>query len=150
MSPRRRVMMGCVLVIGLGLFIGAPLTVAGGRMLESQPTFCASCHEERINFETWQSSGAARHHPTCIECHSGPGLGGVLNAQLRGALHIVKHFAGAYTEPLHGTVPREWCVQCHPSTPRLEREHRRVSNFATRPCAECHAHRPGGHFKGED
>jgi nitrate/TMAO reductase-like tetraheme cytochrome c subunit len=63
MSPRRRVMMGCVLVIGLGLFIGAPLTVAGGRMLESQPTFCASCHEERINFETWQSSGAARRSP---------------------------------------------------------------------------------------
>lgn len=146
----RRLIMGCLILVGLSLCVGAPLTVVAGRALESQPTFCASCHEEKINYDTWLASGAARDHPTCIECHSGPGIPGVLHAQARGAIHIVKHFTGTFQEPLRGSVPREWCTQCHTPNPRLDREHRRVTNFATRPCAECHHHRPEADFKGED
>jgi nitrate/TMAO reductase-like tetraheme cytochrome c subunit len=136
------------------LFIGLPglllLTMAGARALEQQPTFCASCHEERINYETWLRSGAARDHPTCIECHSAPGLYGALNAQARGAVHVVKHVTGQFTEPLRGSVPQEWCMKCHTADARLQQEHHEVPRFATASCAECHNHRPGARFKGEE
>ena len=126
------------------------LGVTGVRALEQQPSFCARCHEERINYETWLSSGAAKHHPTCIECHSGPGLTGVINAQMRGVVHVVKHVTGQYTEPLRGTVPRAWCTQCHVEDAKLQKEHHEVSDFAVRACSECHNHRPGVRFKGEE
>lgn len=136
-----------LLVVPLGLL---PLMITGARALEQSPEFCATCHEERINYETWRSSGAAEDHPTCIQCHSAPGLYGVLHAQARGAVHVVKHITGQFTEPLRGTVPREWCTKCHSPDARLQREHREAPRFATASCAECHNHRPGVRFKGEE
>jgi len=136
-----------LLISPLGLLL---LTMAGAHALEQQPTFCASCHEERINYETWLRSGAAKGHPTCLECHSAPGLYGVLDAQARGAVHLVKHVTGQFTEPLRATVPKEWCTQCHTQDARLQREHHEALRFATAPCAECHNHRPGVSFKGEE
>lgn len=46
--------------------------VVAGRALEQQSAFCASCHEERENYDRWLSSGAAVNHKTCIECHKDP------------------------------------------------------------------------------
>ncbi len=144
----RRWIVFSLLVIGpLGLSL---LTMTGARALEQRPEFCATCHEERINYETWLRSGAARDHPTCIECHSAPGLYGALDAQARGAVHVVKHVTGQFTEPLRGTVPQGWCMKCHTADARLQREHREAPRFATASCAECHNHRPGARFKGEE
>ncbi len=138
------------IVIPIAFVFVLALTMTGVRALERQPGLCATCHEEWINYQTWQSSGAAKHHPTCIECHSGPGLGGIINAQARGVVHVVKHFTGQYTEPLRGSVPRAWCTQCHVEDAKLQREHHEVIDFAARSCSECHNHRPGVRFKGEE
>lgn len=127
-----------------------PAAMVGAHALEQRPTFCASCHEERINYETWLSSSAAKHHPTCIECHTSASLYGIINAQARGAVHLAKHVIGAFEEPLRGTVPREWCTQCHAEDAKLQREHRKLRQFTTASCAECHNHRPGVRFKGEE
>lgn len=143
---RRRVTLWLPFV-PLGLLL---VTMAGARSLEQQPTFCASCHEERISYETWLLSGAAEEHPTCIECHSAPGLYGVLNAQARGVLHVAKHITGQFTEPLQGTVPQAWCVKCHTDDIGLQREHEGISRFVSTSCAECHNHRPGVRFNGKE
>jgi|GEM_PF-1030928 len=147
MAMRTKYLLACSLLLIVPLVL--LLTITGVRALEQRPEFCASCHEERINFETWLRSGAAKHHPTCIECHTSAGLDGVLYAQARGVVHVVKHVIGQYTVPLRGTVPRAWCTSCHVENARLQREHRRMSQFATAACAECHHHRPGASFKGE-
>ena len=74
---------GTILAVSLAL-----ATVVGARALEQQPAFCASCHEERENYDRWLSSGAAAVHKNCIECHTGPGLVGILHGQARGLRHV--------------------------------------------------------------
>ncbi len=78
-----------------------PAVVAGGRTLEKQPTFCASCHESQEYYELWIRSGAAKDHPNCIECHTGPGLAGILDGQIRGLKHLAVHFFGTIRKPFH-------------------------------------------------
>ncbi|MBS1251489.1 MAG: Cytochrome c-type protein NrfH [Anaerolineales bacterium] len=139
-----------VFLISIVALLGLLSTMTVVHALEQRPQLCASCHEERINYNTWLDSGAAEHHPTCVECHTPAGLYGALHAKARGAIHLVKHTTGQYTEPLHGTVPRAWCTKCHTQEGQLQREHDEAPRFASTSCAECHNHQPGADFEGEE
>ncbi|MFN3476687.1 MAG: NapC/NirT family cytochrome c [Candidatus Methylomirabilales bacterium] len=142
---KRAVLIAIGMVLIFVLLGGA---IVGGRVLERQPTFCASCHEERENYERWLSSGAAKEHKTCIECHTGPRIQGVIDGQLRGLRHVVTHFRGTFETPLKAFVPNTYCIPCH-SLQEMAREHHEVPAFIRKRCAECHNHKPGVRFSGE-
>lgn len=144
-------MAGRAVVLLAAMLLAVPAFVAGFRVVESQPGFCYLCHEEHPAHQGWLASGAAREHPNCIECHSGPGVTGVVAAQLKGATHFVKHVTGDFAEPIaRADVPDEFCTQCHVSG-SVVGEHREVAGFATRQCADCHNHKPGARFgEGEE
>jgi hypothetical protein len=133
---------GLILAAGLGL-----AAVVGGRALEMHPSFCASCHEIREHYDRWLASGAVQHSANCIECHSGPGLAGIIGGQLRGARHVVSHVTGLYAATISADVPRSWCVRCH-SEGTLAAGHVRVSDIGPQRCGACHNHAPGARFYG--
>jgi NapC/NirT cytochrome c family, N-terminal region len=133
---------GLILTGALGL-----AAVVGGRALEMQPAFCASCHEIREHYNRWLASGAAQHSATCIECHSGPGLAGIVGGQLRGARHVVRHVTGRYATPISADVPRSWCVKCH-SESTLAARHVRVPDIGPQRCGACHNRGPGACLVG--
>lgn len=132
----------------LGVVALAIVGVAGGRALESQPAFCASCHEARPIYDNWLASGAAEDHGTCIECHTAPGLGGIVDGQMRGAVHAFKHVTGTFRTPLEANVPDAFCLHCH-ALGEVQREHDEIA-IGTKACAECHNHKPGASFSGEE
>jgi nitrate/TMAO reductase-like tetraheme cytochrome c subunit len=139
-------MVAALLLIGVWGAVSVPVAVAQVRRLESQPAFCYQCHEERPAHQAWLASGAARSHPNCIMCHSGPGFNGALAAQIKGARHVVKHFTGDYVNPIqHADMPVEFCTQCH-ALSDIAGRHDEVSDFGVRPCAGCHNHKPGVSF----
>jgi len=121
--------------------------VVGGRMLEMQPGFCASCHEIREHYDRWLTSGAAHHSSNCIECHAGPGLAGIVGGQFRGARHVVRHVTRTYATPLSADVPRSWCGACH-REPALAAGHVQVPDIGAQRCGMCHHHRAGARFAG--
>lgn len=140
-------------VILIALAIALPVlaagAVAGGYALEKQPGFCVLCHEMQPAYDDWRASGAAEDHPDCIQCHKGPGLAGVLDAQRRGARDIVAHVTGNYPRPIVAQVPDPWCTQCHAGA-EMTGEHDEEPEFNVKACAACHNHAPGADFGGEE
>ena len=75
-------------------------------------------HEARPIYDNWLASGAAANHRTCVECHTSPGLGGIVAGQVRGALHAFRHVTGTFHTPLKANVPDTFCFQCKAITLR--------------------------------
>lgn len=125
--------------------VASAVAVTAGYTYEKIPQGCRTCHEMQASYDSWRSSGAARGHKDCIQCHKSPGLAGVLGAQRRGARDIVSHVRGGYASPIVATVPNEFCTSCH--RPKdLRGRHDEVSQYAERPCAKCHNHASGSRF----
>ncbi len=124
-------------------------TVASGYALEKQPGFCVLCHEMQLSYDNRRASGAAEHHPDCIQCHKGPGLTGILDAQRRGVRDIVAHVTGNYSHPIVAQAPNPWCTQCHAGA-KITDEHDEVPTFNVKACAACHNHAPGANFGSEE
>ncbi len=144
------IVVGPVLVIvAMAVPVLAAGTVAAAYALEKQPGFCALCHEMQPSYDNWRSSGAAEDHPDCIQCHKGPGLAGVLDAQRRGVRDTVAHVSGNYPRPIVAQVPDAWCTQCHAGA-ETSGEHDEVPEFNAKACAACHNHAPGADFSGEE
>ncbi len=123
--------------------------VGGGYVLERSPAFCAACHEMRPSVEAWESSGASRNHPDCIGCHSGKGLAGLLESEVRGLRMIGIHFFADRDpdRPIKAKMPETFCLKCH-SEEDLVASHA-MFKVERRTCADCHKHKPGWDFSGE-
>jgi nitrate/TMAO reductase-like tetraheme cytochrome c subunit len=137
-------------VLGFTSIIAVPAgLIWGGRVLERSPIFCGSCHEMKPSYDGWMASGAAKEHPTCIECHSGDGLSGILESEIRGMRMIGMHFFGKEESghPIRVKMPEAFCLKCH-SGEKLVASH---SMFRTegQTCADCHKHGAGWKFKGQ-
>jgi cytochrome c nitrite reductase small subunit len=132
-------------VLGV-LAIGGAALSAGGRLLESRVAFCSSCHEMKFFGEKYVTSGASKHHPNCIVCHSGPGVLGAVSAQMTGLDELRVHFFG-HPNPSRvfrpGVVPNENCIKCHVNG--YNREAHEAVPLMGRSCAECH-----NHFRDQD
>ena len=94
---------------------------------EAHDTFCASCHTQPestyyqrgtagapvdlASFHSANSAGYAR----CIDCHSGAGLSGRLQAELLGARNALKWYTGTAVQPAVLTYPISDanCLKCH-------------------------------------
>lgn len=136
--------------VGLASIIALPAgLIWGGRVLEHSPSFCASCHEMRPSYDGWMASGAAKYHPDCIGCHSGEGIAGVFESELRGTRMIGIHFLGN-EKPEHiirTKIPEAFCLKCH-ATEKVTASHSMLWTEG-RTCADCHKHKVGWKFSGQ-
>jgi hypothetical protein len=122
------VMAGIIAFMALAL-------LAFARVEEHDP-YCASCHTEpEVTYVSRaQAAGAVDlasahamlHHSDaqaastrCIDCHSGPGVGGRLESMGLGARDAVRWVSGSAVQPALQTVPiaDANCLKCHADTP---------------------------------
>jgi predicted CXXCH cytochrome family protein len=91
---------------------------------ESNDPFCASCHTqpESTYFQrstASQPSDLASFHTKkttlCIDCHSGQGIVGRLQAELLGAGNALKWYTGTAVQPavLLYAISDQNCLKCH-------------------------------------
>jgi nitrate/TMAO reductase-like tetraheme cytochrome c subunit len=108
-------------VLGL-LLAGGGFAFAASQ--ESHDPFCASCHTqpESTFFERSQAAqpvDLASYHTTqetrCIDCHSGEGVTGRVQAELMGAHNALAWYTGTAVQPAVLTTPISDanCLKCH-------------------------------------
>lgn len=111
------------------LLLAAGVVLAGGGFAfaasqESHDTFCASCHTQPESTflqrsTAGQSVDLASFHTTqqtrCIDCHSGQGITGRLQAELMGASNAFKWYTGTAVQPavLLYPIGDANCLKCH-------------------------------------
>ena len=112
---------GAVVAVGIVLASGGLVTAI---QLENRNAFCASCHTEPES-EYYQRSLAApvdlasahnAKNVPCIQCHSGPGATGRVEAITSvAAPDTFAFYSGHYRKPATVTVPLgdEHCLKCH-------------------------------------
>ncbi len=116
------------LPIGLALAgLGLLFTVGGfsfAATQEQRDSFCASCHTEPETTHYQRSIAGqpvdlASVHTTyktrCIDCHSGDGVVGRVQAELTGARNAVRFFTKTAVQPAKLTEPigDDHCLKCH-------------------------------------
>src|SRR6266545_3902934 len=110
-----------------GLFTLAIVFTTGGFTFaasqEAHDSFCASCHTqpETTFFErstAGQAVDLASFHSTqntrCIDCHSGQGVLGRVQAELMGARNAAKWYSGTAVQPavLSFPISDQSCLKC--------------------------------------
>ncbi len=113
-------------VLALGVVLaGGGFAFAASQ--EQNDSFCASCHTqpESTFFERFNAAQpvdlASYHHAkktACIDCHSGVGLGGRLQAELLGAHNAFAFYTGTAVQPavLAYPIRDDSCIKCHEKT----------------------------------
>jgi hypothetical protein len=110
-------------VFALGI-IAAVIGFAFAASRESNDAFCASCHtqpettfferstaETRVDLASFHQSKKTH----CIDCHSGPGVVGRIQAELLGAHNAFAFYTGTAIQPaqLTGKFADANCLKCH-------------------------------------
>ena len=117
-----------VVPVVIAAVIAVVVLTAGGFAFaasqESHDPFCASCHTQPESTFVQRSTSApsvdlAAYHTTqntlCIDCHSGQGVLGRMQAELMGARNAVKWFTGTAVQPavVNYPVGDQNCLKCH-------------------------------------
>ena len=112
----------------IGIVIIGVFVVAGGFVFaanqESNDPFCASCHTQPETTYFQRSTDGqlvdmASYHTTkktkCIDCHSGSGIFGRVQAELLGARNAFKYYTKTAVQPAVLTYPIKAsnCLKCH-------------------------------------
>ena len=113
------------ILLGLGVII---LLTAGGFSFaatrEQHDAFCASCHTQpettfyQRSMDAQTVDLATKHksqNVRCIDCHSGHGVTGRLQAELLGAHNALAFFSRTAIQPARLTQPigDDKCLKCH-------------------------------------
>lgn len=155
----------------IGLAVAGILVVAGGftyaANLENHDSFCASCHTEHEStyYQRTQAaapvdlaSAHAAKGVTCIQCHSGPGFAGRMDAMTGIAVgDLLAYWSGHYHNPSVVTVAigDVDCLKCHADVAAKQSFDNHFHIFLAQwqkadpqnagTCVECHqAHPVGG------
>ena len=135
-----------------------PIVGLTGMQLEDHDAFCASCHTNpesefvdrahagtAVDLASFHTSKDVR----CIDCHSGKGAGGRVQAMSLGGRDLLKFVSGNFPQPAPLTRPigDVNCVKCHSDISQrrdfnnhfhffLPQWQQRTDNAAT--CVDCH------------
>jgi nitrate/TMAO reductase-like tetraheme cytochrome c subunit len=125
-SPKKKRFPWIPVIAAAGVVI--VLLTAGGFAFaanqESHDPFCGSCHTQPESTflersTASQASDLASFHTTkntlCIDCHSGQGISGRVQAELLGASNAAKWYTGTAVQPAKLLMPisDENCLKCH-------------------------------------
>jgi nitrate/TMAO reductase-like tetraheme cytochrome c subunit len=125
-SPGKRISRFTAVLVGI-VALGIFLTAGGFTFAATQEThdpFCASCHTQPESTFFQRSTDAqavdlAAYHTAqktrCIDCHSGPGVLGRMQAEWLGAHNALAWYTHTAVQPAKLTVPiRDAnCLKCH-------------------------------------
>jgi nitrate/TMAO reductase-like tetraheme cytochrome c subunit len=112
-----------VILLGLGVVLAAGgFTFAASQ--ETHDPFCASCHTQPETSFVERSTASqpadlAAFHTTqetrCIDCHSGVGVTGRMQAELLGARNAFAWYTRTAVQPAQQTIPIDDanCLKCH-------------------------------------
>jgi predicted CXXCH cytochrome family protein len=147
----------------LGAFaLGIVLTASGftfAATQEQRDSFCASCHTQPESTYYQRSSNAqavdlaSAHKPKntrCIDCHSGSGIIGRVQAELLGAHNAFLFYTGTAVQPAKLTQPirDESCLKCHQNVTNSRGRNNHFHAFLSRwqaidpnagACVSCHS-----------
>ena len=130
------------LLFTVGAVLGAVAFVLGGSLvLAGRPSSCATCHEMQPHYDQWATS--THKGVICIDCHTEPGLAGIVKIEAQMLENSLVHVARAYDLPIRADVRDDSCLRCHPKESRpevLPQATLRIAHSAHDgvPCAECH------------
>jgi len=133
-------------------------TFAYGAHLENNDHFCASCHTEPETTYVARTqhpavdlaSAHTGNNVKCIDCHSGAGLSGRLDAMALGTRDLGVYVGGHYPQPAVQTrpIPDANCLKCHQDVLRkntfdnhfhvLLPRWQAVAPQASAACVDCH------------
>jgi nitrate/TMAO reductase-like tetraheme cytochrome c subunit len=110
-----------IIIAGLGIVLLTGTSVASH--IEANNAFCASCHTEpeTTYYERTLAEPvdmASAHAPEgvfCIDCHSGTGVLGRVDALTLGARNVALYFSGQYETPSaeNTVIHTDHCTKCH-------------------------------------
>ncbi len=83
----------------------------------NSPTFCFSCHEMGIYYESWKDS--PHKDLQCVQCHISPGAENMMIHKTKSLKQVYIHFRGVKPGEIKGHVPDINCTQCHKESPEL-------------------------------
>jgi len=152
--PRRRSRAQVVLVWAVAVLAVALLAVPV--VLTASPARCASCHEMKPYYDSWNTSSHRAAAPNCRYCHSRPGPIGFLGYEAGFYGMMLGHVAGAKVDTAATNTPavasclRSECHSLNRETSNsgdIKIDHRLHVTQAHIPCARCH---PGAVHAGVD
>jgi hypothetical protein len=153
------------IVVAAAFFVLAGASVAFADHLESNDSFCASCHSQPESMYFMRSIAsqpvdlASNHHAQatrCIDCHSGRGITGRIGAMSVGAGDLLAWVTHRAIQPAPLTVPigDANCLKCHGDVTSTRDFRRHFHAFLPRwqaidrnaaTCVDCHtAHTTDG------
>lgn len=126
-EPQKKKRFPVIPILAVGLVVVVLLTAGGFAVAatqESHDSFCGSCHSmPEVTFvdrsTAAQPVDLASFHTTkntaCIDCHSGQGIFGRVQAELIGARNAVLWYSGTARQPAVLTFPigDQSCLKCH-------------------------------------
>lgn len=125
----------------------AVLLLAVPVALTASPRQCASCHEMKPYYDTWNVSTHRAAAPNCRYCHAEPGVLGFLGYEAGFYGMFAKHLAGAQVTTTAANAPavascrRPECHSLNRETSNagdIKIDHRLHVTKANIPCTRCH------------
>ncbi len=121
-KPLRRIQVVIVVLVAVVVMATGGFVFAATQ--ESHDSFCASCHTQPESTVVQRSTSTpavdlASYHTTqntlCIDCHSGPGMFGRMQAELMGARNAFMWYVGTAVQPAVTNFPISdaSCLKCH-------------------------------------
>jgi trimethylamine-N-oxide reductase cytochrome c-type subunit TorC len=103
LTGRHLLMLASIVIF---FFVGTAWTVGH----TSKSEFCAACHEMGTMHQTWLTS--SHKNVACIDCHSEPGVKGMVKAKIKGVKELYVHVSGASIAP-QAQARDINCLSCH-------------------------------------
>ncbi len=123
-SPRFRWFFSFLKIAVLAALVMIPVTGVTGMQLENHDSFCASCHTNpesefvdrahagtAVDLASFHTGADVR----CIDCHSGEGTNGRIQAMTLGGHDLLKFASGQFPQPapLTHAIDDQNCTKCH-------------------------------------
>lgn len=159
LRPRTR-LSWIILTVAGGLTIILLTTATVTTQMEESNAFCASCHTEPETTYyqrtlTEPVDLASAHAPEgvfCIDCHSGAGMVGRVDALTLGAKNVLVYLSGQHEVPTaeDATIHSDHCTKCHSDVLTGFNASDHYHYFTPQwdeptACAACHPAHPTGH-----
>lgn len=101
------------MIITIVVIIVVLVLIIGGIEFTSQTSFCVTCHNMKVYYETLKTS--SHQEVDCIKCHIPPGLSNYIKTKLKGLSEVVVYTIGRPPLIYHAEVEDTSCLRkgCH-------------------------------------